>query len=321
MAQRPKQRAQQQTAQRRRKALAEKADVAATSTKIDPVIPESAPQAVDEPDYERTDEVARFWDETDIELVEIALPGGSSGGNTGGNVGFTLRHYRTAMFYPEPEPEPEPEPDDFDEDFDLPDTVRVPDDEPDDPRATKKSESRADDNGSDGESEEPDFDEPEEPVGEEREEAVMLAHEGTLHVFRTARALVDFVTSSAPHDLSEVEAFTRIKQKLRPELVAPADEDRYELDLVVRNLRGGRDVWDVDLLISAAEIARDITYACRLRDALAALGPGSPLDALDDALRDGGFWARRRLRRIKAEQVALAWRGVIGKIAGAVQWH
>ncbi len=317
MAQRSKQRAQQQAAERRRKALAEKADTAALSAEIEPGTPGTFTPGDEEPDYERTDEVVRFWDDTDIELVEIALPGGA-GGNAGGHVGFTLRHYRMAMFYPEPEPEPEPEPDEFDDELELPETVRVPDDEPDDPPPSKGSSSQADSH----EPEEPDFDSPEEePVGEEREEAVMLAHEGTLHVFRTARALVDFVTSAAPHDLAEVEAFTQIKEALKPELIAPADENRYELDLVVRNLRGGRDVWDADLLISAAEIARDITYACGLRDALAALSPGSPLDTLDDALRDGGFWARRRLRSIKPEQVALAWRGVIGKIAGAVQWH
>ncbi len=317
MAQRSKH-AQQQAAERRRKALAEKAEVAAAGGG-ESAVRQPAEDVEDEPEYERTEEVAEFWDSTDIELVEIALPGGASSDNAGGHVGFTLRHYRTAMFYPDPEPEPEPESDELDE-LELPDTVRVPDDEPDDPRTDGVSDKRADD-GTDAPEPDPADFESDEPVGEEREEAVMMAHEGTLHLFRTARALVDFVASNAPHDLTDVEAFTRIKKTLAPELIAPADSDRYELDLVVRNLRGGRDVWDADLLVSAAEIARDVTYACGLRDALSALGPGSPLDALDDALRDGGLWARRRLRRIKPEQVALAWRGVIGKIAGAVQWH
>ncbi|MGH3544615.1 MAG: hypothetical protein ACRDPW_01580 [Mycobacteriales bacterium] len=319
MAQRSKQRAQQE-AKRRRKALAEKPEAANVSAlpepaaQIDPVMHDGAEKdGAEEPDYERTDDVAKFWDESEIELVEIALPGAGSGSR----VGYTLRHYRPAMFYPEPEPEPEAEPDEFDDEPELPETVQVPDESRDD-----KDDTTGNHNNTDAPEPDPaDFESDDEPVGEEREEVVMLAHEGMLHVFGTARALVEFVTSDAPHDLAEVEAFIRLKETLTPQMVAPSDEDRYELDLVVRNLRGGRDAWDAELLISAAEIARDITYACGLREALAALGPGSPLDTLDDALRDGGFWARRRIGRLKPEQVALAWRGVIGKIAGATKWH
>lgn len=317
---------QQQTAQNRRKALADKAAAAPNDE------PEVLPEPTDEPtepNYERTPEVTQFWESAGIEPIEIALPGGK--------VGFTLRHYRTAMFYPTPVVESEADPDaldaEFDDDFELPETVQVPDDEPNtskkhrgeklgDPQKDTAN-APADPTEEPGEPDAADFvDEPgKELVGEEREEAVLLAGDGELHLFRTARGLVTFAASDAAHDLADIDAFQQIKQKLRPELIAPADEDRYELDLVVRNLRGGRDVWDAELLVSAAEVARDAAYACGLTETLEVFAVGSPLDTLDDALRDGGFWARRRLRRLKPEQVALAWRGVIGKIAGAIHWH
>jgi len=60
---------------------------------------------------------------------------------------------------------------------------------------------------------------------------------------------------------------------------------------------------------------------------LNALASGSPLDDLDEALRAsesggvGGFFAKRKLRKIAAQQASLAWRTVIGKIAAAADWR
>ena len=53
----------------------------------------------------------------------------------------------------------------------------------------------------------------------------------------------------------------------------------------------------------------------------AVLASGSPLDDLDEALRATGFFGRRKLKRISAEQAALGWRSVIGRISSSVQWH
>jgi hypothetical protein len=58
-----------------------------------------------------------------------------------------------------------------------------------------------------------------------------------------------------------------------------------------------------------------------------ALSAGSPLDDLDDALRSandggmGGFFGRRRLKKIGAQQSSLGWRSIIGKISAAVDWR
>ena len=60
---------------------------------------------------------------------------------------------------------------------------------------------------------------------------------------------------------------------------------------------------------------------------MVALSSGSPLDDLDEALRsaeDGGvgsFFAKRKLRKIPAQQSSLAWRTVIGKISAAADWR
>lgn len=199
----------------------------------------------------------------------------------------------------------------------------------------------AEDEAADDESGRPDED-------GDSEGAVFLAHGGTLQLFRSAAGLLAFVAAdagpdptrpdrtgpagldpgdgSARHDLATTPgwpAFVRAVSagEITADDVVPDEEDRYELDLVVENLRGGHDAWEPDLLIGAGEVARDLAFALGLREVLTVLSPGSPLDDLDEALRDGGFLARRRVRRVGADQAALAWRSVIGRISATVEWH
>jgi hypothetical protein len=157
--------------------------------------------------------------------------------------------------------------------------------------------------------------------GEEVEEAVFLAHKGKVHLFRSPEGLVTFLRSDAPHDLTAVDGWAEIVEKVTADDIIADEEDTYELDLVVENLRGGHDVWDEDLLIGAGELSRDLAFALRLGDVLEALAPGSPLDELDEAVRAEGFLARRRMRKVSAEQAAIGWRTVIGKLTAATEWH
>jgi hypothetical protein len=157
--------------------------------------------------------------------------------------------------------------------------------------------------------------------GDETEEPVFLAHKGTLHLFRSPAGLVDFVRSGAPHDLTAIPRWAEVVASVTPADIVADEEDRYELDLVVENLRGGHDVWEPDLIIGAGELARDLGFALGLRDVLVSLEPGSPLDDLDEGIRGEGFLARRRLKKIGVEQVSIGWRTLIGKITAAVEWH
>ena len=145
--------------------------------------------------------------------------------------------------------------------------------------------------------------------------------------FKSPEALVSFIRSGAPHDLAQLESWGTLADRVQSTDIDPLPEDRYELDLVVENLRGGHDTWDLPLLIAAGEVARDLGYALRLKPVILALSPGSPLDDLDNSLRDaenggmGGFFGRRRLKKIGAQQASLGWRSIIGKISAAVDWR
>lgn len=277
-----------------------------------------ARQSPDRPDAEDLDESMSdldLWPYVSVDPVQIALPTG---------VGYTLRAYRRAseITYSAAGRRGDEEIEDLDEaddvrDDDLEDVTVA--------RRTGGDEARGD--GEDGldEAEEPDVDD--ETDADDEEVPVFLAHAGRLYLFRTEQGLVEFVRSGEPHDLTQLDTWADLVDRIRPEDVAPSEEDTYELDLVVENLRGGHDVWSPELIISAGEIARDLAYALRIEPILAALAPGSPLDDLDEALRAmvsgglSGFVARRRVRKIGVQQASLGWRTIIGKISGVVDWR
>jgi len=275
-----------------------------------------------------------LWDEVRVAPVEIALPAGS---------GYTLRAYRLSTELTPTEVDEVDEEDPFDA---RARRLRADDEDDDDEEvvvldeefaALVQEDDDARDRGRAGDAdaaEEPDpADFADDEAHDESDEApaeevpVFLSHRGRLLLFKSAESLVAFVRSGAPHDLAQLDTWPELAERLQPADIAPLDDDTYELDLVVENLRGGHDTWDLNLLIEAGEVARDLAYALRLRPVLTALSPGSPLDDLDEALRSaagggvGGFMGRRRLRRIGAQQASLGWRTIIGKISAAVDWR
>ena len=261
---------------------------------------------------------AELWDEVRIQPVKVALPGAV--------VGYTLRAYRPAGEVTPTEVAREEADDPFErrpeeQEPDLTELVGVEVDERPGAEEAPEAEEPA-----------PQAVEAEESVAapgpaDDEEVPLFLSHRGRLLLFGSPESLVAFINSDAPHDLAQLDTWDTVVKRVRASDIAPSDQDTYELDLVVENLRGGHDAWDLNLLISAGEFARDIGFALRIEAVIAAMAPESPLDDLDEALRAaaaGGFKAirgRRRLRGIGAQQASLGWRTVIGKISAAVDWR
>ncbi|MFG1952774.1 DNA primase [Micromonospora sp. NPDC048830] len=277
-----------------------------------------------------------LWDELRIDPVEINLPAGT---------GFTLRAYRPAR---ELTPTDVTERDQDDPFLARRQVVEVEDDEvvildeevaaefaEADEAEAAKAKSRAKD--TDAEADEADED-AEDEAGEDAEDEagdeecdeevpIFLSHRGRLLLFKSPESLVSFVRSGAPNDMSQLDSWNELAERVEPADIAPLDEDTYELDLVVENLRGGHDTWDPPLLIEAGEVARDVAYALRMPAVLDMLSAGSSLDDLDEALRAsvngglGGFLGRRRLKKIGAQTASLGWRTIVGKISAVVDWR
>ncbi|HTF11818.1 MAG TPA: DNA primase [Asanoa sp.] len=304
--------------------VAEVAEVDAAEAEDD-----DAEDADDETGVDPADQRA-LWDELRIDPIEIAVPGGT---------GYTLRAYRMSN-----ELTPTDTSDREDDDLFA---ARAREDEEDDDADLFTEEELAEqaeaagkadrkdgdedadeaDAGAEAELEEDQDEEEEEEEPDAEEVPVFLTHRGKLLLFRSAEGLVSFIRSGAPNDFAQVDTWATLVDRLEPVNVAPLDEDSYELDLVVENLRGGHDSWDPPLIIEAGEVARDLSYALRLPAVLDMLSPGNSLDDLDEALRGvvdggiGGFMARRRLRKIGAQTASLGWRSIIGKISAAVDWR
>ncbi|MFF5051870.1 DNA primase [Micromonospora sp. NPDC000663] len=271
-----------------------------------------------------------LWDEVRIDPVEIALPAGT---------GFTLRAYRPAGELTPTDVTERDQDDPFlarrqviEEDDE---TVVILDEElaeefaesdEDEPSRRRRDADATGDSETD-ETDEDDEDEDAADEADDEEVPVFLSHRGKLLLFKTPESLVSFIRSGAPNDLSQLDSWNELSERVEPADIAPLDEDTYELDLVVENLRGGHDAWDSTLLIEAGEIARDLSYALRLPAVLDMLSAGSSLDNLDEALRAtvsggiGGFMGRRRLKKIGAQTASLGWRTIVGKISAVVDWR
>ncbi|WP_262012589.1 DNA primase [Micromonospora sp. Mcm103] len=297
-----------------------------------------AAAAADEVEEDRPPADRALWEEVRIDPVEIALPAGT---------GFTLRAYRPARELTPTDVAERDQDDPFlarrqvveteedeevvilDEEFAALSAEEDDEDEEKDAKSRRKGKADASDEekaeGGEDDSEAEDEDD-EDEAGDE-EVPLFLTHKGRLLLFKTPESLVTFIRSGAPNDLSQLDSWNELSERLEPADIAPLDEDTYELDLVVENLRGGHDAWDHELLIEAGEIARDLAYALRLPAVLDMLSAGSSLDDLDEALRAsvnggvGGFLGRRRLKKIGAQTASLGWRTIVGKISAVVDWR
>ncbi|MGV9804127.1 DNA primase [Micromonospora chersina] len=298
----------------------------------------TASAAADEDEADRPAADRALWDELRIDPVEIALPAGT---------GFTLRAYRPARELTPTDVAERDQDDPFlarrqvveteddeevvilDEEFAA--LSAEDEDEDDEKRADRRGRGKteaaeaADEDEAD--EDEADEDEDEADAAGDEEVPVFLTHRGKLLLFKTPESLVSFIRSGAPNDLSQLDSWNELSERVEPADIAPLDEDTYELDLVVENLRGGHDAWDPTLLIEAGEVARDLAYALRLPGVLDMLSAGSSLDDLDEALRAsvnggiGGFMGRRRLKKIGAQTASLGWRTIVGKISAVVDWR
>ncbi|MEU0151600.1 DNA primase [Micromonospora fulviviridis] len=290
--------------------------------------------AADEDEVDRPAADRALWDELRIDPVEIALPAGT---------GFTLRAYRPARELTPTDVAERDQDDPFlarrqvvetedDEEVVILDeefaalSAEEDDEEDDEKRAERRRHGKTEAaEGTEGADEDEDEDEAD-TAGDE-EVPAFLTHRGKLLLFKTPESLVSFIRSGAPNDLSQLDGWNELSERVEPADIAPLDEDTYELDLVVENLRGGHDAWDPTLLIEAGEIARDLAYALRLPAVLDMLSAGSSLDDLDEALRAsvnggiGGFMGRRRLKKIGAQTASLGWRTIVGKISAVVDWR
>jgi hypothetical protein len=274
----------------------------------------------------RSSRADALWGEVRIDPIEIALPGG---------VGYTLRAYRssTEVTRPTVAAGADEDSDDFDAASAAVARRR---------RGTAEDEDEYDEEADldedeyDEELDEDDLDEDEEEeVAEEEDEEqeleqevpVFLGRGGKVFLFNSPDKLVAFIKSGGDHDLSQLDSWSTLVKRVTAKDIVPLEQDTYELDLVVENLRGGSDAWDASLILRAGEIARDLSFALRIDGVLVALSAGTPLDQLDEALRAaesggiGGMLARRRLRKVPAQQSSLAWRTIIGKISAAVDWR
>jgi hypothetical protein len=269
----------------------------------------------------RSAETDKLWNELSVDPVELHL---------GKDSGFTLRAYRMSDTLPGAKSkEAEPAGDEADEDAVEDEAEEAPAGKhAEKDEATPEDEDAPEPDAADFADADPAAEDDEDALDAEPEEVpVFLTRKGKLLVFREADALVAYVKENDDHDLAAIEEYAELQERLSVDDIVCDEDDTYELDLVVANLRGGQESWEPELLIKAAEVGRDLGYALKNDSVVGSLAPGSPLDDLDETFRvvvDGGLrgkLAKRRLKKNDSQQAAIAWRGVIAKINDHVEWR
>jgi len=200
----------------------------------------------------RSAETDKLWNELSVDPVELHL---------GKDSGFTLRAYRMSDTLPgaKAAAEPEPAEDEAAEEEEAPIGKHAEKDE-----AAPEDEDAPEPDAADFADEEPAAEEDEDALDAEPEEVpVFLTRKGKLLVFREADALVAYVKENDDHDLAVIEEYAELQERLAADDIVCDEDDTYELDLVVPNLRGGQESWEPELLIKAAEVGRDLGYALK----------------------------------------------------------
>jgi len=267
----------------------------------------------------RSAETDKLWNEMSVDPVELHL---------GKDSGFTLRAYRMSDTLPGAKAKAAVEEDDAVEDEETSEDEAPGAHAEQEEAAAPEDEDAPEPDAADFTDDEAPADDDEDALDAEPEEVpVFLTRKGKLLVFREPEALVAYVKENDDHDLAAIEEYAELQERLSTDDIVCDEDDTYELDLVVANLRGGQESWEPELLIKAAEVGRDLGYALKNDSVIASLAPGSPLDDLDETFRvvvDGGLrgkLAKRRLKRSDSQQAAIAWRGVIAKINDHVEWR
>ena len=155
-------------------------------------------------------------------------------------------------------------------------------------------------------------------------EAVFASVEGRLPLFRRPERASDFAAGAEHHDLCAVLHWEALSDAMAQAFLPLIDGHRYDLDLPSVNLELDPDRWLPDLIVKATDLGLELVEALDLDDGYALLAPGSPLDELDDALRQVRRWPlgrhRRRWRAFDRHRLADQWQSVTELIGSRLDW-
>ncbi|WP_432050628.1 J domain-containing protein [Verrucosispora sp. NA02020] len=161
---------------------------------------------------------------------------------------------------------------------------------------------------------------------EQKEQAVFPGADGHLLLFRSQESLHRYLTEPGAHELATAPGWDDFMNwVLRTGMRDDDEEQSYDFDLIVYNLRFPIAQWVPRLFITHRDLVMEVAEAFEWDDVRTLLRVGSPLDRLDDLMRVAdrpltGWKARRQLGSFPSGPVNTAWRQVIRLVGAHVRW-
>lgn len=154
---------------------------------------------------------------------------------------------------------------------------------------------------------------------------VFAGADGRLPLMPRPEQAAGFVLASPEHDLSRIPHWGWLCQSMSRGYLPLLDANRYDLGLPAVNLEMDPAHWLPDLLVKAGTIANELILALDLEEAFRLLGPGTPLDQLDDMLRQAGDRPRkshiRQWQQLDRRMLAASWQHVTDIIETRLEWR
>ncbi|MFI7077322.1 J domain-containing protein [Micromonospora sp. NPDC049903] len=162
-------------------------------------------------------------------------------------------------------------------------------------------------------------------VDDQKEQALFLGADGDLLLFRSPESLHRYLTEPGAHELAAVPGWDDFMNWALRTGMRDDDEQSYDFDLIVYNLRFPITEWVPRLFIGHRDLVLELAEAFEWDDVRRLLRVGSPLDELDDLMRVAdrplsGWKARRQLGQLQSGPVNRAWRQVIRLVGAHVRW-
>lgn len=155
---------------------------------------------------------------------------------------------------------------------------------------------------------------------------IFLARGSRLLLFHSPESMAAFLTTDFNHDLARLPAWRDIRMSMAASPPVPAEDDYADFEFILQSLLAPPTAWVPQPFLVCRDMVLEIGKAFGDRRLLEAVGPGSPIDRLDDALRAvdrpaPDRRARRQLRRLDGGELGTHWRLAASRLRSIAHWH
>jgi actin-like ATPase involved in cell morphogenesis len=155
------------------------------------------------------------------------------------------------------------------------------------------------------------------------DDALFLSRSGRLLVFGELRDLIRFVKISDDHDLASLTDWRLVVDTLDVPSAQRHLAQAQELARIAADIEADIRAWSADLFVAARDLAVELVNALSLAEVRDLLAEESPLDILDEAMREhvgreSTWWRGHLMLRAEVAQIRRLWRRVVAAIEEAV---